>query len=150
MGNDDVLGLDVPMRNLLSMQVRHALQDVPQFAAGIPLLENFLPFQLVVQSALFHVLQDEVDVVIFVENSIQFEHIGVVEVLLQLYFHSELGDHVILDNHRLLYLLEGVDRVGAEVAHQVNLPELALPQELYFLEVLHLDQVALAAHAGRH
>lgn len=143
----DILGLDVAVRNLLGVEVGDSVENVPELVAGLGLLEHLLLLELLVEGGLLHVLQDQVDALEVVEHPVQLEHVGVLQVQLQLGLHDELLHHVILHDLRLPDLLQRVQAPRLGVPHQVHLPELALPYELDLLELLESHALVPSHHA---
>ena len=62
-----------------------------------------------IQFALFSVLQHEVDGELIFEVVIEFDYVGVVEAVHNLYFVAHVCHHLLAADRLLLYLLDGVD-----------------------------------------
>lgn len=139
-GDDYVLRLDVPMSDVLTVQVVDPVEHIPQLVAGLRLLEGLLFPQHRVERAFLHVLQDQVHVLLVIEDAVELEDIGVAEVELHFDLHHQLVLHFVLSNRVLLDLFHGVEGVGFAVHYQVDLPKFALPQVLNLLEVIEAGQ----------
>ena len=69
-GEDDVLGLDVPVENVGVVHEAEGLTDLPHFLRGL-LLSHAPPApDAAVKGPLLHVLQNEVDVLLLLEAAV--------------------------------------------------------------------------------
>lgn len=75
------------------VKVDHSLSYILYLQLGIFLFERFLLLEVAEESALLHVLQDEVDVVAIVEEAVKFQDVFMSAVSLDLYLLEELVDH---------------------------------------------------------
>ena len=80
MGKNNVLGFNIPVGDIHIVQVLNSLGDFPDLISHI-LLGQFIVVlfpEVLEESALFHVLEDDVDVLPVVEEPEDFQDVGVV------------------------------------------------------------------------
>ena len=96
---EQVLRLDVPMNNVLRVDVSERLADLEDVARGldfvIPALR--LAFKVFVELTLGTILQDQVYPVIVVEEAVQLNHILVPQVALNFDLSAQLVRYVTLE-----------------------------------------------------
>ena len=85
-GEDDVLGFDVPVGYSLVVEVLDGLGDVVDLGGCLLLREGLGLLHLAEESALLHVFQDEVDVLFVVEAAVYFKDVLMVAETLDLHF----------------------------------------------------------------
>jgi hypothetical protein len=125
------------------VEVDHSLSDVLYLQLGIFLFERFLLLEVAEESALLHVLQNEVDVVAIVEEAVKFQDVFMSAVSLDFYLLEELVDHHARFYYLLADFLESVQRIGILVESLIHLSELTFSQR--FLKVEVIDRHLLAA-----
>lgn len=143
--DEDVLGLDVPVDDVLAVQVAQRARHLRDVLRGLPLGEAVLAAQVLVELALAGELDDQEHALAVVEVAVQLQDVGVPQVALDL----DLAAHLALDPAVLqLVLVQHLQRADEPVRplpRQVHPPELALAQRPPDLEH---PQVELLRYRG--
>ena len=83
--DDDVLRLEIPMNDAMTMDVANSLKDVAEDRYDLRLLQLLGLLDHLEQVAAGTVFHNEVDVLLIVEETVQLDDVWVVEVHLDLY-----------------------------------------------------------------
>lgn len=136
--DEDVLGLDVAVDDVLAVQVAQGAGHLGHVLRGLPLGEPVLAPQVLVQLALGRELEDQEDALAVVEVPEELQDVGVPQVALDLDLAPHLLLHAPLRQLRLVQHLERADEAARALPRQVHAPELALaerPADLEHAEV---------------
>ena len=87
--DDDVLRLEIPMNDAMTMDVANSLKDVAEDRYDLRLLQLLGLLDHLEQVAAGTVFHNEVDVLLIVEETVQLDDVWVVEVHLDLYLADE-------------------------------------------------------------
>lgn len=68
--------------------------------------QRFILFEQGKESPLLHVLQDQIDAILIIEEAVNFQNVSVVEETLDLELQDELVDHEVRLDHLLGNLLD--------------------------------------------
>lgn len=149
--HEDVLGLDVPVDDVLAVQVAQGAGHLGDVLRGLPLGEAVLAAQVLVQLALGGELEDQEDALAVVEVPEELQDVGVPQVALDLDLAPHLLLHPPLRQLRLVEHLERADEAARALPRQVHAPELALaerPADLEHAEVELLEGRLLDQRGG--
>ena len=127
--DEDVLGLDVPVNDVLPVKIPQRAGHLRNVDSRLPLWEAALPPKVLVQLALSGELENEEYPLAVVEVSVQLEDVWMSEVALDL----NLATHLLLDAVACLKLvlvqhLEGADEARVAFSGEVHAAELALAE----------------------
>lgn len=133
--HEDILGLDIPMDNVLAVEVAQRRSHLRNVLRGLPLGEPVLAAQVLVQLALAGELEDQKDALAVVEVAVQLEDVGVSQVALDL----NLAANLLLNAGALLEFgfvedLERADEAAAALAREVDAAEFAFAERPANLE----------------
>lgn len=147
--DEDVFGLEVPVDEVLAVEVLQGTGDLVDVVGGERVGEALEPGEGLVELAVGGVLDHEVDVLVVLEPAVERKTVLVQDVGLDL----DLADDLLLDvvGHDLLlgHHLQRAHVAAALLAHTVHLAKLALPQALPDLEVRELPLTCLAFSLAR-
>ena len=96
------------------------------------------------ESSSFHVLEDDVEVLLIVEVSVQGQDVLVVQEGLEFEFEDELVDHEVRFDHFLRDFLYRINGIGLLVNGLVDSSELPFAQRFSKVEVIKPGTVAKA------
>lgn len=130
MSENNVLRLDIPMRNGILMQVFDGRGDLFYFLGYFAFGEGFLLLQLREQGPLFHVLHDQVDVGGIVEAVVQGHNVLVMQECLDFQLQNQLVDHVQFLDILFWDFFHCEYGTGWLMEHLMYCPKSALAQEL--------------------
>ncbi|KAF5315292.1 hypothetical protein D9619_007381 [Psilocybe cf. subviscida] len=124
-----ILRLNIPVNNMLTMQIRQRIRHLVDVPRAPPLREPVQLRELLVQLALARELEHEEDALLVVEVPVQAQDVGVPQVLLDLDLAPDLLLDLGRDDLGLVERLHGEDELGLDFgAHHVDAPELALAE----------------------
>ncbi|KAH9831296.1 cercosporin toxin biosynthesis protein, partial [Teratosphaeria destructans] len=132
--DEDVLGLDVAVHDVLAVQVAQRARHLRDVLRGLPLREALGLAQVLVQLALARELEDQEDALGVVEVAVQAQDVGVREVGLDLDLASDLLLHFAGLQLGFVQDFEGADEVRGAFARQVDPAEFAFAQGFADLE----------------
>ena len=133
--DEDVLGLNVPVDDVLAVQVAESRRHLGNILGRLGLGETVLLAEVLVQLALARELEDQEDAFAVMEVTEELEDVGVAEVALDfdlsadLPLHTASGLQLVLVQH-----LEGADEATRALPHEIDAAELALTQGFPDLE----------------
>lgn len=126
---EQVLGLDIAMDNVLAMEVHQRVGHLVDVARAPLLTELAELAQLSVKLSLAGELEHEEDTLLIMEVAVEAEDVGVAQVLLNFDFTPSLFLDAVLDYFRLVEGFEGDDVVGFGLCpNHVDTTEFAFAQ----------------------
>lgn len=126
---EEILWLDVPMNDVLGVEVGERIGHLIDVDGAAPLREGAVLCELLVELALSGKLEHEEDALLIVEITVKTEDVWVSEVLLDLDLATDLLLHSGLDDLGLVEALEGEDVIWLDLgADHVNAAKFALSQ----------------------
>ena len=110
------------------MHVDDGLNDVPEVFYGLTQGKRGDFVEIIEESAAVHVLNHQVNIVLFLEEAVKLDDVGVVEAGVQPNLSAKLIDHLVLYDLTLYYLLDGCHEASIVVPAEEDLSELPLAE----------------------
>lgn len=142
-GAEEVLRLDVPVDDVLLVDVGEGLRDLVNDVGALGLIEAAprRVLELLVELAARDVLQNHVDLVLVEEKAVDGQDVLVLEVEANFNFPLQLLLDPVVDELCLVEDFEGHHEFRVLLARQVNVAELAMAEGLPNFEVLNRPEV---------
>lgn len=135
----DVLGFYVPVSDPSVLKVLDWLSQVPDLFGRVLLWEFFELFQVVKKRTLLHEFEHQVNVCFVVEDSVNFQDEGMIQVTLELDFENELVDHFVRLNDLLFDLFKRKNCTRSLVKSHVCSAEPSLAKTLPHIKIINGD-----------
>lgn len=126
--DEDVFGLDVPVDNVLAVQITQGRRHLGNVLGSLPFREAVLPAQVLVQFPLAGELENQKHALIVVEVAKHLQDIGMTEVALNLNLAADLALDASALQLVLVQHLERADEAARALPSKVHAPEFALAQ----------------------
>jgi len=111
--NEYILRLDITMYDVMGVHKGHSPADLFEVLLDFVLWQADVLLEVAEEVAAGAVLHHEVDAVLVVEERVEADDVGVLEVALDLYFADEVAG--VSSEDAFGYLLERAEEVGGEV-----------------------------------
>jgi len=135
---EQVLRLDIPMNDVLRVNVLQGLTYLENVAGRFLLrvMALRLRFQVLVQLALGAVLEDQIDLVIIEEESVELHHILVAQVAVNLHLSPQLMGYLRIQQLVLVEHFKRDDEFCLLLPRKVDVAKLSTPKGLSDLEIV--------------
>ena len=113
------------MGNSLLLEVDDSIGDIFDMSFCLFFFEGFIYFKMAKKGALFHVFENEVDVLAIIKEAIEFEDVLVVAIVLNFNFLQKLILHEVRFYCFLAYLLQSIEGICLSVEGLIYYSKLA-------------------------
>lgn len=129
---NDVLRLDVPVDDLLGVDVFQPIEALLDDGGSL----LFASFQPLHQVPVWSILHQHENVILVLEVGVEFDDVGMAELVLDFQLFGQLQLHVVLSDCRLYHLFQSHQPASFLVDDQVHVSELPSPDARAKLKIL--------------